>query len=66
MVLEIPSVLAFLILLVEVVRERLAIAGQLKDRHELSGVVNRLERKAFFVFVNEVYGGDLELDNVPP
>ena len=64
--LDVPRVLAFLVLLVEVFQECLAMAGELKVHHELSEGLNRLESEDVFVFVNEVYGRDLGLNNVPP
>ena len=57
--------MARLVPLVEVAQECLAIAGQLEIKDELLKRLNSLEREDVFIFMNEVDGRDLVLDNVP-
>ena len=64
---QIPSILTLLVLSIQIGQESLAVEKKAQNgTSDLKGSQDALERKDMLVFMNEVYGRDLLLYDVPP
>jgi hypothetical protein len=64
---QVSSIVTLLVLFIQVGQERLAIEKKAQNwTSDLEGNQDALERKDVLVFMNEVYGWDLNLCDLPP